>query len=122
MPRILLADDHPGVRRCVRRALEAEGWEVCGEAATGNEAVAMTVAVRPDIVLLDLSMPELNGLEAARKIHERFPQIATFILTMHDAAVFIPEVRAAGVRACVLKTDMHLLIDEVRQVDNVSLN
>ena len=114
MPRILLADDHPAVRRCIRLVLEAEGWEVCGEAATGREAVAMTAAQRPDIVVLDLSMPDLNGLDAARKIHQEFPQTETFILTMHDAAVFIPDLRASGVRACLLKTDVQILIDEVR--------
>jgi CheY-like chemotaxis protein len=91
--------------------LEAEGWDVCGEAATGREAVVMTASHRPDIVILDLSMPELNGLEAAREISERFPQIDIYILTMH-AADLIPEI--PGVRAWVMKTDLHLLIDGVR--------
>ena len=64
--RILLADDHPVVRRHVRNLLQTElGWEVCGEAASGREAVVMTAASHPDLVVLDLSMPELNGLEAA---------------------------------------------------------
>jgi DNA-binding NarL/FixJ family response regulator len=96
--------------------LEGEGWEVCAEAATGREAVAMTAAERPDIVVLDLSMPDWNGVEAARKIHEQFPETAIFILTMHDAAESLLDTRGLGVRACVVKTDVGLLVDEVRRM------
>ena len=71
--RILIADDHSIARRYIREALEEEGWEVCGEAATGREAVAMNAELKPDIVVLDLSMPEGNGLEAATEIHKEFP-------------------------------------------------
>jgi DNA-binding NarL/FixJ family response regulator len=117
MPRILLADDHPKVRRHVRDALETlKGWEVCGEASTGREAVAMTEIYTPDIVVLDLSMPELNGLEAAREITKRFPQTVVFILTMHDAHELIREVLAAGARACLTKSNLQLLINEVQNV------
>ena len=70
MLRILIADDHPIVRRCVRLTLEENGWEVCGEATTGREAVTMTAEQKPEVVVLDLSMPELNGLDAAREIFE----------------------------------------------------
>src|SRR5262249_19152102 len=117
MPRILLADDHPKVRRHVRDALETlKGWEVCGEAATGREAVAMTEIYSPDIVVLDLSMPELNGLEAAREITKRFPHTVVFILTMHHAHELIREVLAAGARACLTKSNLQHLIDEVQSV------
>jgi DNA-binding NarL/FixJ family response regulator len=117
MPRILIADDHPTVRHYVRQVLEAEkGWAVCGEASTGREAVAMTAVERPDVVVLDLSMPELNGLEAAREIHEKFPQTEMLILTMHDMPELFREALASGVRAYVLKSDLHLLVAAVRSV------
>jgi two-component system response regulator NreC len=117
MLRILIADDHPVVRRYVREMLESEeGWEVCGEAATGREAVAMTSAHRPDIVVLDLSMPELNGLEAARQIHELFPKTGLLIFTMHDPLELLEEVKVFGVRTCILKTDLHQLAGAVRTI------
>ena len=114
MPRILIADDHSLVRRYVREILEQEGWEVCAEAATGKEAVARTTVERPDVVVLDLCMPDLNGLEAAQRIHEQFPQTAIFIITMYDPLELTNEVAAFGVRACLLKTDLHRLIAAVR--------
>ncbi len=117
MPRILIADDHPKVRRYVREALEDEGgWDVCGEASTGREAVGMTAALKPDIVVLDLSMPEVNGMEAAREIHRRFPETEIFILTMHDAPELIRAAVALGARACLLKSDIGRLIVAVRKV------
>src|SRR6476660_747374 len=117
MPRILLADDHPKVRRHVRDALETlKGWEVCGEASTGREAVAMTEIYAPDIVVLDLSMPELNGLEAARELSKKFPHTVVFILTMHDAHELIREVLAAGSRAVLTQSNLQDLIDEVQNV------
>src|SRR5436309_1609124 len=101
MLRILIADDHAVVRRHVREILESEeDWEVCAEAATGRQAVAMTLALRPDIVVLDLSMPELNGLEAARQIHEVFPKTGLLIFTMHDPLELLDEVKAFGVQTC----------------------
>ena len=114
MPRILIADDHPIVRRCVRRTLEDNGWEVCGEAKTGREAVIMTAAQRPEIVVLDLSMPELNGLDAAREIHRQRPETKMLILTMHDTEELISELRASGVSDCVLKTDLQQLVNAVQ--------
>jgi DNA-binding NarL/FixJ family response regulator len=115
MPRILIADDHPMVRRYVREALEDEGCgEVCGEATTGREAITMTAALKPDIVVLDLCMPDVNGMEATREIHKNFPQTAILILTMHDAPELILEALASGARACLLKSDLTPLIAEVQ--------
>jgi DNA-binding NarL/FixJ family response regulator len=118
MTRILLADDHPKVRRHVRDALESQkGWEVCGEASTGREAIAMTETYTPDVVVLDLSMPDLNGLEAARQISQKFPQTVVFILTMHDAHELMHEVQAAGARACLTKSNLQHLVNEVQNVE-----
>jgi DNA-binding NarL/FixJ family response regulator len=104
--RILVADDHEVVRRGVRALLEAEpGWQVCGEAITGREAVAKTKELAPHVVILDISMPELNGLEATRQIRKEAPQTEILILTMHDSEQMIREVLTAGARGYVLKSD-----------------
>jgi len=117
--RILLADDHPIVRRHVRHILEAEpGWRVCAEAVTGREAVDMTTAERPDIIVLDVSMPELSGLQAAKLIHEAFPEIDIIILTMHEPFELRGQL-VPSVRACIQKTDLQLLVDAVREVSQI---
>jgi DNA-binding NarL/FixJ family response regulator len=106
MVRILLADDHDIMRRGLRNLLETHpGWEVCGEAANGREAVKLARELKPDIVVLDLSMPELNGLEATRQIRKELPQTEVLIFTMHDTEQLVREVLAAGARGYVLKSD-----------------
>jgi DNA-binding NarL/FixJ family response regulator len=115
--RILLADDHPVVRRHVRDILQTEeGWEVCAEAATGREAVLMTAREHPDVVVLDLSMPELTGLQAAKLIHQHFPETEIIVLTMHEPGGLMPQLAASGVRTCVQKSDLQDLVDAVREV------
>ena len=117
MPRILVADDHAAMRRRVRDILESqEGWEVCAEAATGREAVALTAAKRPDIVVLDLSMPELDGLQAARQIHEQFPETVIIILTGHDPLELIATLPAFGVRTYLSKADLYQLIEAIGSI------
>jgi DNA-binding NarL/FixJ family response regulator len=114
MPRILIADDHAMVRRFVREALEEQGWNVCGEAATGKEAVAMTAEQKPDLVVLDLSMPEMDSLRAAQEIHTGQPQIAMIVLTMHESPELRREALSKGVRTCVLKSDIRHLIGAIQ--------
>jgi DNA-binding NarL/FixJ family response regulator len=117
MPRILIADDHPMVRRYLREVLEDEtGCEVCGEATTGREAVVMTAALNPDIILLDISMPEINGLEAALEIHKKYPETEILVLTMHDPPEMARAALASGARACLLKSDFHNLIAAVHNI------
>lgn len=104
--RILVADDHPVVRRGVRTLLEAQtGWQVCGEACTGREAVEQTKRLDPDIVVLDLSMPELNGLDATRRIVHESPRTQVLVLTMHHSEDLARQVIQAGARGYVLKSD-----------------
>src|SRR6267378_2702139 len=84
--RILVVDDHAVVRRGVRSLLEShEGWEVCGEATTGRDAVEQTKRLRPDVVVMDLSLPELNGLDATRQILKDAPDTEVLVLTMHHS-------------------------------------
>jgi DNA-binding NarL/FixJ family response regulator len=116
--RILVADDHEIVRHGLRRLLETQsGWEICGEAASGPEAVEKARQLKPDIAVLDYSMPGLNGAEAARQILSRAPQTEILILTMHDSDQLLREVLALGVRGYVLKSDaMSELVAAIRSL------
>jgi DNA-binding NarL/FixJ family response regulator len=103
--RLLVADDHDVVRMGVRALLEGQpGWEVAAEAAHGREAVEKAKLVQPDVTILDLSMPELNGLEAAREILKTVPT-KVLILTMYDSDLLIRQTLEAGARGYVLKAD-----------------
>jgi DNA-binding NarL/FixJ family response regulator len=104
--RLLLADDHDIVRRGLRDILEEhDGWLVCAEARNGREAVELALTHRPDIALLDLTMPELNGLEATRQIRKELPTVEILIFTMHETEQLVREVVFAGARGYVLKSD-----------------
>lgn len=106
MTRILIADDHDVVRSGVRAILETqEGWTVVGEAADGKEAIDQALATRPDVVVLDYSLPVLNGIEATRQIRARVPGAEVLIFTMHDTATLVREVLEAGARGFLLKSD-----------------
>jgi DNA-binding NarL/FixJ family response regulator len=104
--RILVVDDHAVVRRGVRSLLEShEGWEVCGEATTGRDAVEQSRRLRPDVVVMDLSLPELNGLDATRHILKDAPDTEVLVLTMHQSEELARDVLQAGARGYVLKSD-----------------
>ena len=106
MLRILIADDHEVARRGICALLESHaGWEVCAEAKDGRDAVELAASLKPDIVLLDIGMPNLNGLEAARQISALAPGVAILILTMHDSDNMVREVLRAGARGFLLKSD-----------------
>src|SRR5579864_375191 len=104
--RILIADDHELVRRGIRALVEGHpGWEICGEATDGREAVEKAVELRPDIVLLDVGMPNLNGLNAARQILAAKPRTRVLIVTMHESEQLIREALEIGARGFLLKSD-----------------
>lgn len=106
MVRIVIADDHDIARRGIRALLESHpGWEVCGEAKDGRETIEMVARTRPDLVLLDIGMPNLNGLEATRQILETAPDTLVLILTMHDTDQLVREALRAGARGFLLKSD-----------------
>jgi DNA-binding NarL/FixJ family response regulator len=103
--RILIADDHPMIRRAVRSTLEDYAhFEVCGEAVDGAEAVEEAKKLKPDVVVLNVTMPVMNGFEAARKIKEDVPQSAIVILSSNADQRFVEEAKKLGVRAYVAKT------------------
>jgi DNA-binding NarL/FixJ family response regulator len=104
--RILIADDHDLMRRGVRTLLEPHpGWEVCGEATTGREAVAKAEQLKPDIVILDISMPDLNGVDAAKRIKKASPDTEVLIFSAHYSDQLIREILEAGVRGYIVKSD-----------------
>ena len=104
--RILIADDHEVARSGIRSVLESrQGWEVCGEGKDGREAVELAAKLKPDIILMDIGMPNLNGLDAARQILATAPDTRILILTMHDTEQVVREVLSAGARGFLLKSD-----------------
>ena len=109
--RILVADDQPYIRRAVRALLESRsGWEVIGEASDGREAIKKTGELRPDVIVMDMFMPNLNGLEATREIHATYPDAKVLILTLHDLPDLSRAVREAGAKGLVLKSDSNLFL------------
>jgi DNA-binding NarL/FixJ family response regulator len=104
--RVLIADDHHLIRRGVRDLLTTrDGWQVVGEACNGTDAVQKAVSLRPDVAILDFSMPELNGPGAAAQIVKQAPETGVVVLTMHDSEQVMREVLQAGARGLVLKSD-----------------
>jgi len=118
--RIVVVDDHGVVRRGVRALLESHpGWEVVAEGGTGREAVELVRTLRPHVVVLDLSMPDMNGLEATRRIVDLSPQTEVLVLTMHHSEQLAREVLQAGARGYLLKSDadqnLIAAVDSLRQ-------
>jgi DNA-binding NarL/FixJ family response regulator len=104
--RIVLADDHAIVRRHLRALLEAEqGWEVCAEAENGRQAVRFCDEFRPEVAVLDLSMPVMGGLEATRIIRAVEPTTAVMIASVHDAPAMVEAAINAGARGYILKSE-----------------
>ena len=118
--RILVVDDHAVVRRGVRSLLESQdGWEVCGEATNGRDAVELSGRLRPDVVVMDLSLPGLNGLDATRQILRDAPATEVLVLTMHHSEELARDVLQAGARGYLLKSDadenLITAVDSLRQ-------
>jgi DNA-binding NarL/FixJ family response regulator len=104
--RILIADDHEVVRAGVRSLLESQpDCEICGEAVTGRQVVALAQQLKPDVAILDITMPELNGLEATRQIRKVAPTVQVLILSVHESEELVREIIDAGAHGYVLKSD-----------------
>lgn len=116
-PTVLLADDHTVVRQGLRALLEREGLSVLGEAGDGLEAVRLAETLHPDVAVLDLSMPQLNGVEAARQILKTSPRTKAVLLTMHAEEQYVLPALQAGVAGYVLKTKAAAdLLEAIREV------
>jgi DNA-binding NarL/FixJ family response regulator len=104
--RILIADDHDVVRSGLRTVLEAQrGWIVVAEAGDGRDAVAKALETKPNVAIIDYSLPLLNGAEVTRQIHSRLPSVEVLIFTMHDSESLLADILSAGARAYLLKSD-----------------
>jgi DNA-binding NarL/FixJ family response regulator len=119
--RIVIADDHEVVRKGLRAILEAHlGWEVCGEAADGRSAVEKAEELRPNVVIIDIGMPQLNGLEATRQILKGQPDTKVLVLSVYESEQLVEEVLDAGARGYVLKSDASR--DLVRAIEELLRN
>lgn len=119
--KILIADDSEPVRRGVKNILApSTGWEICGEAKDGAEAIQCAMELQPDVVLLDISMPGLSGFEVARILRDKVPALKIVVMSQHDPAVLLPRAFAAGAHACVdksrLATDLVPAIERLQAV------
>lgn len=117
--RIVLADDHALVRRGIRKIIEeAPDLEVVGEAGDGMELLEILKTIRPDLIIIDIAMPRLRGLEATKRIKELYPHVQVMILSMHGSKEYLRQAVAAGVNSYVLKEDadaaLHTAIQAVR--------
>jgi DNA-binding NarL/FixJ family response regulator len=118
--RILIADDHAVVRAGLRTLLESrEGWQVCAEAVDGRDAIEKATKLKPDVAVLDIGMPLLNGVDAARRIRKASPHTQILILTMHESDELVRQVIEAGARGYILKDDADRVllaaVDALRQ-------
>jgi DNA-binding NarL/FixJ family response regulator len=106
MPRILIVDDHTFMRRGIQAILAgAPDWEICGEAENGIAAIRMAAELNPNVILMDVSMPGLNGLEATRVIHEAQPDIKIVLLTLYDSLEILRSGFQAGAQGYLLKSE-----------------
>ena len=115
--RVVLADDHQLVRQSLKALLEREGFQVAAEASDGQEALRLVPNVSPDVAIFDISMPILNGLDAARELKKSSPKTKTILLTQHDEDQYVTEALRAGVRGYVLKNQAATdLVHAIQQV------
>ncbi|HEY4126426.1 MAG TPA: response regulator transcription factor [Gammaproteobacteria bacterium] len=114
---VILADDHPMFRQGLKALLEREGFDVVGEAADGHEAVRMARHLNPGIAVLDIGMPLLNGIDAARDIHKQASDTEVVLLTMYEEEAYVLEALRAGIRGYVLKAQAASdLVGAIREV------
>lgn len=110
-----MVDDNPSVRRYLRAILEQEeSWQVCGEAETGMEAVDRERASRPDVIVLDFRMPDINGLEVAREIQRSSPETPILLISVHMSTQLALAAKAVGIRGTCAKSDIGSIVEAVQ--------
>jgi DNA-binding NarL/FixJ family response regulator len=121
MPKVLIVDDHAFIRRGVQGILKAyPEWQLCGEADNGNDAIRLTQELNPEAIVMDVSMPGLNGVEATRAIRKTNPNVKILLLTLHESSELVRTAFQAGVNGYLLKTDaeqelvraLHVVLDQ----------
>lgn len=116
-PSVLIADDHEIVRAGVRNLIESGGYTCCGEVSDGREAVRRVAELKPDVAILDVTMPEMNGIEAAKQIIKTCPATKVLVFTVHDAEQVVIEIFRSGAHGYVLKSDAgRQLLEAIRCV------
>ena len=112
--RILVADDSPAIRRCLRGLLDHHAdWRVCDEASNGKEAVERFQKAKPDLIVIDFQMPEMNGLDAARHIFDLSPETPILMVTIHLSKQLSEEARKVGIQGACVKGDIGCVLDGV---------
>ena len=115
--RILIVDDHPAIRRALRREFERAGWNVSGEASNGKDAIAKTEHLLPELIVLDLAMPEMNGLTTARLLKQMFSEVHIILFTGHGDLFKEGEALTAGISAVCSKSEpVRSLLDKARSL------
>lgn len=104
--RVLVVDDHPGFRRCVRTLLTSEGFDVVGEAEDGESAVALATELAPDLVLLDIQLPDISGFEVVSRLHETNPKLEIVLVSSRDQDAYGSALGASGARGFITKGDL----------------
>jgi DNA-binding NarL/FixJ family response regulator len=104
--RVLVVDDHPSFRRCVRALLSSEGYEVVGEAEDGESAIELAARLAPDLVLLDIQLPGINGFDVVSRLHERDPELPIVLISSRDRSAYGSAIGASGARGFITKADL----------------
>jgi two-component system chemotaxis response regulator CheY len=114
---VLIVDDHAEMRKALRSLFSSNGFEVCGEAVDGHDAIEKAQELSPDLILLDLSMPVMKGLEAARELSKLLPDVPLMMITNHVGKIMEQEAHSAGIRAIVSKNDLYdKLMNQAREL------
>jgi DNA-binding NarL/FixJ family response regulator len=104
--RVLVVDDHPSFRRCVQALLTSEGFEVVGEAEDGESALALAAKLSPDLVLLDIQLPDISGFEVVSRLHEQNPELEIVLVSSRDQSAYGSSVAESGARGFITKSDL----------------
>jgi DNA-binding NarL/FixJ family response regulator len=104
--RVLVVDDHPGFRRCVRALLMSEGFDIVGEAEDGESALSLAAELSPDLVLLDIQLPDISGFEVVSRLHEQNPELEIVLVSSRDQSAYGSSVAESGARGFITKSDL----------------